>query len=346
MTLLKVLLSVLYGAITACRRWLYDRGVLASYRSFLPVISVGNITAGGNGKTPLCQLLVREARSHGYRPVVLSRGYGGRIRGPHRVSAYDTPEQVGDEPVLLMQAGIPVFVARSRVRGIRMIEALGEFDLVILDDGLQHRALHRDLDIVSIFAGSEGAIQDFLKGALLPAGMFRENRDHALQRASLVVLSHRRVLDTASVPNVDERLMRLMPRGGSVFSAYLEPKGVVSMMDRETLSPRSVCAFAGIAQPEGFFRSLETLGFSVKARFSFSDHHPFSEPEILSMLDRHPDLIFVCTAKDAVKLSQLPAAIQRRLAVLVVEAVVAPHETFWPSISEVLAKAGHRDVVG
>lgn len=328
MSVLLKLSSALFGAVTWLRGWLYDRRILRTYRSSIPVVSIGNITAGGNGKTPLCLYIAEELQKRGRRPVILSRGYGGRIRGPHRVVAQDTPEMVGDEPVLMAQQGFPVYVARRRAQGAKLIERDLAGDVILLDDGLQHRALHRDVDIVSIFAGTERSIVDFLKGELLPLGMFRESRRRALRRASLIVVSQRKVMSLEALPAVDERILRVLPDGSSVFRSYLEPGRVVGIDTREEISPRRVCAFAAIANPEAFFQSLEGLGFSIEATFPFPDHHSYTENDITRMMVEYPDMVFLCTAKDAVKLSSLRAEIRARIGVMHVSARVVPTDAF------------------
>ena len=177
-------LARIYGAIVSVRGWLYDRGLLATYKSNLPVVSIGNVTAGGNGKTPLCLFVADALKAKGLRPAIVSRGYGGTVRGPHRVTDTDRPREVGDEPVLMARHGHPVYIARRRVGAVKLIEREASADVIVLDDGLQHRSLCRDVDIVSIFAGTNEAVENFIKGELLPLGLFRDNRSIALTRHS------------------------------------------------------------------------------------------------------------------------------------------------------------------
>ncbi len=328
MSLILKACSILYGAVVGIRGWLYDRGLLRSYRSRIPVVSVGNITAGGNGKTPLCIMIARELGQRGVRVAILSRGYGGRERGPHRVASTDVAAQVGDEPLLMAQAGFQVYVSRSRVKGVRCIERDGTADVVLLDDGLQHRALERDLDIVSVFAGTEDAVRAFLRGELLPSGLFRESRRKALERASLVVFSHRTVLSGAGLPSVDERLLRVMPPGLAVFRSYLEAERVQWLVSEESLQPQEVIAFAAIANPEGFFASLQHIGFRVRKTFSYPDHYQFQKADLQAMCQEFPNLPLVCTEKDAVKLRSMESAIVARIAQLHVVARVVPADAF------------------
>jgi tetraacyldisaccharide 4'-kinase len=207
---------------------------------------------------------------------------------------------------------------------------------MILDDGLQHRALRRDVDIVSIFAGSERAVVDFVRGALLPAGFFREKRDKALQRASLIVISHRTVFGGDALPPIDERLKRVIPNSKHLFQMYLRASGVTSLTDNTEILPQRVCAFAAIANPEGFFDSLSHLGFEVAHSFPFRDHHQFIESELRSLFEVHPNLTFICTAKDAVKLSRLPEWLRKRCGVLRVDANVEPYQQFFQQIESLI----------
>jgi len=242
--------------------------------------------------------------------------------------------------VLLAESGFPVYVARRRVAGARLIEREGEANVIILDDGLQHRALARDVDIISIFAGSERAVESFVEGALLPLGLFREDRDRALKRASLVVVSQRAIVADGKLPELDPRLLKLLPKSGVVFRAYLEPQGVVTLRDEQQIAPQPVYACAAIANPEGFFQSLEQLGFPVQKRVAYPDHHDYRRSEIEALLAANPGVQFVCTAKDAVKLRELGDAVLSRFAVLRVAAKVAPHDAFFVQIERFIRSVG------
>jgi tetraacyldisaccharide 4'-kinase len=317
------------------RGWLYDRGVLSTYKSPIPVVSVGNVTAGGNGKTPLCLLVADALRQQGFTPAIVSRGYGGNLRGPHRVSESDTPEAVGDEPVLMARYGHPVYIARRRVAAVKRIEQEGTANVVVLDDGLQHRALCREVDIVSIFAGTNDSVEDFVKGELLPLGLFRETRSRALKRASIVVVSQRRVMKEADLPDVDPRILRVLPREIPVFRSYLSPREVRPLVGGDDISPQPVAAFAAIANPDGFFQSLNGLGFSVRQKFCYDDHYQYDEAVIRKMVESVPHGWLVCTEKDAVKLERLPRVLLERIGVLQVVARVVPEKLF---IEQVIRK--------
>lgn len=337
--------AALYGSVTAVRGVLYDTGVLRSYRARIPVISIGNVTAGGNGKTPLCLHIASELAARGMRPAILSRGYGGSERGPCRVKPTDSAARVGDEPLLMSRVGVaPVYIARARAVGARLIEREGSADVIILDDGFQHRALARDLDIVSVFAGTAQSIDDFLLGKLLPDGLFREQRDAALKRASMIVVSERRVAgDGDALPPLDERLLKVLPPGVPVYRSCFEAAAVTRLATGQAVPHGPVQALAAIANPETFFESLERLGFSVVARHAFPDHHPFSADEIGRILAQHPGVPVICTAKDAVKLEGMGEQVRDACCVLNVNLKVVPADAFMVQIQRKILGGRQRE---
>lgn len=329
MRVLKVLAKIFHG-VTLVRNFLYDKGVFRSYTSTIPVVSVGNVTVGGNGKTPLCQYLAADLLQRGYKPVILSRGYGGTVRGPYRVRVTDSPDMVGDEPLLLAcTTGVPVYVSKSRVPGVKRIEEESVGNVIILDDGFQHRALARDFDIVSVFIGSDEGVSTFLSGELLPYGKFREDRERALQRADAIVLSERRVFGVGeSLPPVEPSILKVLPTGIPVFRSVLESKGVVYASGGRTVPHGPVVAFAGIASPESFFDSVRRLGFTVIEEQSFPDHHKFSLADIAHLKERAIGRPIVCTEKDLVKIRQIPNISLEGIAVVQVVPKVVPSDAF------------------
>lgn len=335
------LAACLYRGVVQARAALYDFGVVRPYRSRLPVISIGNVTAGGNGKTPLCLYVASECALRGLRPAILSRGYGGLEKGPYRVEASDSPRRVGDEPLLMAQSGIaPVYISRARARGARLIEAHGLADVIILDDGFQHRGLARDVDIVSVFAGNPEAVEDFIEGKLLPEGRFREPRDRALRRASLIVVSERSVLpEGGALPPIDERLLKALPRGVAVYRAYFEASSAVSLESGQPIPRGPVHAFAAIANPEGFYDSLARLGYTLLSKTSFPDHHEFSRRDVEGLLAKASGLPLVCTSKDAVKLRAMGASCVSGCGVLDVRVKVVPTDAFMVHIQRRLVNA-------
>ena len=338
------LLSCLYDGVTSFRNLLYDKGILAAYASSIPVVSVGNVTVGGNGKTPLCLFLVEQLASRGLKPVILSRGYGGRCKGPHRIQENDSDFDVGDEPLLMSRkSGVPVYIARSRSSGARLIEHDQAGDVIVLDDGLQHRRLGRDVNIVSLFAGTEKAIEDFVNGHLLPYGRFREDRERALSRADLAVVSYRKVFGSESeVPTVDPRILAALPKNVTVFRAFYKSQGPVLLKDGSRIGARPVRAFSGIANPDGFYDSLTQLGFVIVGKHAYPDHHPFTDTEVLALIGTYPEDLFMCTEKDAVKLNSLGEPVRAAFAELKVSLTVIPSDAFMVSILRTIRERGEK----
>lgn len=300
-------LSVLYGALTRVRNALYDRKFLPVYRSPLPIISVGNLTVGGNGKTPLCIYLVERLRGRGFLPVVLTRGYKGQVKGVHVVQPGDPPELVGDEPRLIADtADVPVVVAPDRVAGVKLIEAQGLGDVVILDDGFQHRRLHRDLDIVAVSLSNADDKAEFLAGELLPYGRFRELRNPALARCGVLVEVAK---SFQAIANGVLGTVSALPVGLPRYKARFCMRAIEGLVSREPLTSGSqVVAFCALARPEAFREGLAALGFRVTRCFTYPDHYNFTKVDVDHMVRVAAGLPLVCTEKDAVKLKHLAQA--------------------------------------
>ncbi len=275
-TTLLLPLSGLFCGVVALRRYAYRKGLLPSYRLRLPVIVVGNITAGGSGKTPLVIWLVEFLREAGYRPGIISRGYGGRPHNsPRAVSAASDPAEVGDEAVLLAQrCGCPIRVAADRVAAAHNLTA--ECDVIISDDGLQHYRLRRDIEIAVV-----DAERGFGNGHCLPAGPLREPL-RRLQEVDFIVNNGKR--DGAGYPMQLQELGLRNLRNESLTRHATDFQG------------QRVHAVAGIGYPGRFFAHLRHLGLDV-VEHGFPDHHAFTADEI-EFDDAVP---VIMTEKDAVK---------------------------------------------
>ncbi len=296
-------LSWLYAGVMRLRNWLYDSGWLRVERCSLAVISVGNLSLGGNAKTPLCVYLAQELRSRGFSPVVLSRGYKGKVRGVHLVLPKDDAARVGDEPRLIADvAQIPVVVAADRVAGARMIERERLGDVIILDDGFQHRRLARDLDIVSVSLSDADEEQRFLRGEVLPLGLFRESKDAALRRATAVVGVSRKF---SSTPYCAQRLRQSLPGKVRFFGAQVLPNRLESLDGVAAPKGGKIAAFCGIANPQGFFGTLQAMGYELVWQRAYGDHYACTAAELKKLLNQAQGLPLVCTEKDAVKLKHL-----------------------------------------
>jgi tetraacyldisaccharide 4'-kinase len=266
--------------------WLYGDSVqyraehTLPYRSSAKVVCVGNLTAGGTGKTPVAMAIGRLLIARGAKAVFLSRGYGGRVRGPAFVTPDDRATHVGDEPLLL--AGIaPVIVAADRAAGARLAEEHG-FDTIVMDDGHQNFSLAKDLSLVVVDAEA-----GFGNNRILPAGPLREPVAQGLRRADAVILS-----GTGSAPP-------LPGFDGPTIRAQLVQTADLS------LKGRRVVAFAGIGRPEKFFGGLREQGATLVEERAYGDHHIYSQSQMarLKARARAENAMLVTTEKDYVRLT-------------------------------------------
>lgn len=302
--MLKGLLAGIFSLITKERNFLFDKGFLPQYSSQLPVVSVGNLTAGGNGKTPLVMFLADRLQQRGYIPCILSRGYGGSEAGPYQVSDSDLARKVGDEPLMMAKAlTCPVVIARKRVAGAKFIEKNKLGNCIILDDGFQHRWLARDVDILSIDVSTPLAREEFKEGSLLPLGLFREGRKKGLERATTVVLSHRSLHRKAQ--DADPAILALIPESASVFRSHYTDITFRSMQGDQRQPSGDVILVTGIANPEGFRQSIETKGYSVTEFFSYPDHHNFTQDELGEIRKRFPNNAIITTQKDFMRIGSI-----------------------------------------
>lgn len=298
-------LAGLYGAALGARARMYRSGRFRSERVPCPVVSVGNLTFGGTGKTPFVEFLARRLRFEGKRPAILSRGYGRRSRGRVVVSEGNgplvLPEQGGDEPVAMARRlpAVPVVVAERRVEAARTAIELGA-DLLLLDDGYQHLALARDVDILLL-----DAADPFGGGRLPPAGSLREPLS-ALARADAFVFT--RVDRGAPSAEACEELRR-WNRNAPVFTARIRAAGLTdesgSPVTSSTLTGRRFVAVCGIAHPEAFVSSLTELDLAPDEVLAFPDHHRYGRRDlerIRRAADRTGSAWIATTEKDAVKL--------------------------------------------
>ncbi len=264
-------LGALYGATVAWKAWR-----AAPSRSPARVICVGNLTAGGSGKTPIALAIGAHLIEKGRKVFFLTRGYGGREIGPHLVAASDNAERVGDEALLLAQVA-PTVVSRDRAKGAAFAVERGA-DTIVMDDGHQNFSLAKDLSLV-VVDGENG----FGNGLMIPAGPLRESVRQGLKRADAVIVMGR--------GNPD-----LQGYDGPVLRAQLKPQS-------EVLKGRRVFAFAGIGRPEKFVATLKASGALVMGTQFFADHHLFQAGEIAALKVRAAGAELITTAKDFVRLS-------------------------------------------
>ena len=277
--LLLIPLSWLFWLLSGLRRLCYRLHLLPSYQLPVPVVVIGNISVGGTGKTPLVIWLAERLKQSGYRPAIISRGYGGSIHGVSPVYENSDPVAVGDEPVLLAKRSrCPVWVGRDRVAvAMALLKAHPECNVIISDDGLQHYKLQRDVEVV-VVDGNRGVGN----GWLVPAGPLRESESR-LKTADAIVYNGGK-----PVPNAF-----FMALENAAFHNLVDPTKTALAAD---FSEQHVYAIAGIGNPERFFQQLHDLGLRFE-QLAFPDHHAFQAADLQSIKAE----AILMTEKDAVK---------------------------------------------
>ncbi|STZ03191.1 Tetraacyldisaccharide 4'-kinase [Moraxella equi] len=310
-------LSALYGVVGCVRKSLYDNDKLAKYHAPIPVMVVGNITVGGSGKTPLIIDLVKYLQDKGVNVGVISRGYGRVDSRPALVHEGSTPKDVGDEPCLIVsETGVPMAVGADRGQVIDLlIQNHPTLQLIISDDGLQHYALHRDVEWIVV-----DGVRGFGNGKLFPQGFLREPIDR---------------LDGATVIYHDARAERY---ADDALLMHLAPSTPIPLLGgKKSLSPQRVYGVSGIGYPARFFTTLTDLGFEVVEK-PFGDHHDFALDELTDLAD----LPIIITSKDAVKIRELakrsPHAIFDNVWILPVQAGLS--DGVYGEMDKVLLKLG------
>jgi tetraacyldisaccharide 4'-kinase len=305
--------ALLFGLLVALRRFLYRSRILPAWRAPVPVVVVGNITVGGTGKTPLAIEVLEILQKRGWTPGVVARGYG---RVPPReadplgvVRVYPdiaTPEHFGDEPVMIARRSrVPVYISPDRPAAARaLLAAHPEVNVLVSDDGLQHYALARDVELAVV----DGE-RRFGNGLLLPSGPLREPVAR-LRSVDAVVVNGG---DAAGVPGASVFTMRL---GGERFAALASNEELSPEQFEMMARGRQVVAIAGIGHPPRFFEHLERLGVRARTR-AYADHHAFQPAEL-----KLPGAeIIVMTEKDAVKCAAFADA---RMWFMRVDAILPP----------------------
>lgn len=253
----------------------------------VPVICIGNLTAGGTGKTPMVAALMERLSQRGITAHVVSRGYGGSIEGPHLVDPLeDTAAEVGDEPLLLAARGL-VWVAKDRAAGARAAVE-GGAKAILLDDGFQNPGLHKDASILMVDAGA-----GFGNGRVIPAGPLREPIAEGLSRADMAVL--------VGEPETRADALRTWPELAK--TPHVGAK-MVAVRTGLPMNGEDVVAFAGIGRPEKFFQTLRREGANLISAHAFPDHHAYSPAIIRRLIGeaRSTGAMLVTTEKDAVRL--------------------------------------------
>lgn len=335
------LAAALYGLAVRSRASAHDRGAIVPRRLPVPCVSVGNLSVGGTGKTPLVAWMVEQFLAAGARPAIVSRGYGGSERGPALVPATGgaaAAGRFGDEPALLaaLFPRVPVVVGRDRhAAGMLAVREAGA-TVVVADDAFQHRRLARDLDIVVI-----DATRGLGNGRLLPAGPLRE-APGALARAGAVLLN--RVGEAPAAGDLRRLVARLAPRAllaesDLAFAGWRDARGGAAA---ELPPGAGVYSFCGIANPGSFRRTLESRGLRLLGWEVFRDHHAYRAGEIEALAraaDAAGAAAVVTTAKDAVRIPRWPGAAPLYRAEVKI-AMISGREQLWEALRTLAARGG------
>lgn len=293
-------LSLLFWLLSSLRRLLFTLGVLSSKGANIPVVVIGNIGIGGNGKTPLVLALVRDLCARGYSPAVLSRGYGGnQSQFPYRVKVDDSAQVVGDEPALIVKRyNTPTVIDPIRARGVEFIEHNISANVIICDDGLQHYAMKRDIELCVIDKRGLG------NGYLLPMGPLREGKWRLANVDA--------VIQNVGFSQSKESSNSIQKTSTPEFSMSLQPMCWINIKSKEhksldefkailnhtTKAGLQVNALAGIGDPKRFFDTLADMNINTTTQIGFADHHQFE----ISDIPAHNMVLM--TEKDAVKCTE------------------------------------------
>ncbi|KAA3608466.1 MAG: tetraacyldisaccharide 4'-kinase [Calditrichaeota bacterium] len=293
-------ISLIYGLIIQIRNLLYDIGIFKTHHFDKPIISIGNITAGGTGKTPFTIYLAEKFVDKNKKVAIVSRGYGRKSKGFHFISNGKTRFAKviihGDEPVLISKKlpGQIIAVCEKRKIAIDYILKNYDVDVILLDDGFQHRSVARDLDIVLV--KDEKRIKNKL---VLPGGLLREFKFN-LKRANMIVSAD----DPAAID--DKNRYFSISQIDDVLDIDFKTKGSI-----KELAGNTCVAFAGIAHPENFHNSLKEESIVVSQFMPFKDHHSFTESDLeflAGLCNKNKCNLLLCTEKDMVKISDLSTA--------------------------------------
>lgn len=301
------LFSLLYRLASTARTWLYQHGICKRRRLEARVISVGNITVGGTGKTPLVIYLAEKLREKNRKVAILTRGYRRKKREmvelTHETCQRIDWQDVGDEPYLLAKRllDVPIMVSKHRSTSGEKAEQKFGCEILILDDGLQHLRLSRDLDIVVI-----DSVNPFGNGRLLPAGILREPLT-SLKRADMFVLT--KTDRVSSTDELTELLRRYNPEAPVVESAY-RVRSIQGLFNDSSVEPRKiedkkVYAFSGIGNPASFENTLEQLKIHILKHRKFMDHYPYSKRDLMDLEGEARGVgadFVVTTEKDSVRI--------------------------------------------
>jgi tetraacyldisaccharide 4'-kinase len=306
------LLAFIYHLSCRLRIFLYDKGVLPRKRAGCYVVSVGNLTVGGTGKTPVTIYLAEKWKEKGYAVGIVSRGYGGNYKEPvvlvsDGTTLLEKVSKVGDEPYLMAERlkGVPIVVSVDRFKGCQRLIEQFKVDVILLDDGFQHLRLHRDLNLLLV-----DATNPFGNGFLLPRGSLREPVSE-VRRADLVIFTR-----SENGSDASEWIAEIERLGRPCVRSTFRPTGLTELHSGvprplSDLKGQPVLCFCGIGNPDSFLHLLGLLGAEIKEQVIFGDHHPYQKSDWIDIKKKVAEREVKCvvtTEKDAVKIKEfLPA---------------------------------------
>jgi len=304
-----IILSYIYSLMAKLRYRFYQTGIKKQKEADIPVISIGNITTGGTGKTPFTAFLL-DNLSKKYKTAVISRGYGAekKVDEPFLIKdknqLYAEPAESGDELFMLARSRDNIYIrSAERYEGAKLAERKGA-ELILLDDGFQHYQLKREIDIVIL-----DAEDPFSNGRVLPAGLLREPFT-SLKRADLFLINRSENIDFSRIQEIKNSVNTLSPNNRGVFAAETMLEKCISVSDKieeepSFLNEKKIFAFSGIGSPDAFTKSINKAGGDVVSYRVFDDHYNYQKEDLITLIDQYEtsqaDLILT-TEKDAVKL--------------------------------------------
>lgn len=334
------LLSAIYSTALSGRRLIYKTGFKKPKKLPAKVISIGNLTLGGTGKTPAVIALAQEAKKRGFNPCILTRGYKGKAKSPCLVGKDKNPllktYLVGDEPLLMAYRLEKIPIVKAKNRYLAGIYALGELgldaiDMFILDDGFQHWGLHRDIDILLI-----NAANPFGNGKLFPEGILREPLK-AIGRAHIVVLTKTDMACNEVVKAANLEIKQHNP-DADLYMSFHKSTAIVNISGEiknvDSLKHAPIYAFTGIANPSHFKALLVSKGADIKKFKAFRDHYIYKQRDISKIIQDAAGLEIITTEKDLVKLKELEPS--ENISALRIEFSI--DDTFYDHIFDILLK--------
>lgn len=305
----------LYFLVTSFRNFLYDKNFL-KVKKFddIKVISIGNISVGGSGKTPLTIFLAKNLIKNGKNVAVILRGYKSKVKnGVVEIKEGDNALVVGDEPLMIYNnlntdtLSCKVIVSPVRSQGLQYIkDNYKNINTVILDDAMQHRSVYRDVNVLCIDVGTKKAREDFLKGALIPRGFLRESVKQGIKRTDVAILNYRcPYIEDKEIKDDIEKIKREFPKKIPICECFITDISITNYKNEIANINKDVIVFCAISKPANFFNTLSSFGYNITKKYVFLDHKAILDEKLEQIFYEAKRLSqsVICTEKDFVKLN-------------------------------------------